>query len=672
MAAGQQPRSLISRRRRGGDDEDEESVNGDVDTQSEISVITGAEDDAADASNASDPGISTSKHDATTSELDSNGAHVTAPAPKPTSKSVDSSPKKHMTTESTAKPVFTSTPDTHVMLNGMTAAAAPSQDQAIPFEDLTNQNDSKSPARTETLADRRKREQNEYRNKRDADPTFIPSRGNFFMHDPRGPDQRGFGVMGRGRGRGRGFVGGPFAPAPFAQEPKTADAPWRHDLHETINEPDHRQGPRPAPVGRLPTFQHNPAAAARALPVNDYRPVSFSASRVLGKVQLRVCLPESKNSIPFSGVPVKQYTRLPDHRPPLRRDKPVRISLPDRPPRYIFPSQERSFIFIPRAMRPNQQGYGRSRSNLGPSSRRTSAYGGSVYSPSIAAMSRRSSIVARDQMFSPAASVNARLPPMAARPVVRLPQGMSHPPSVASPAGSVVPQMGHPFPLPQTPQIEHYRDAATMHQPRPQKAISVSGIDSPAALSMHAPMQQEQQPFENQLPHHVAESSFGSSAHPEGPPPPYYQYPGQVGTPLSHIPERAIHAQPFQPPAQGYAQPYYGQYVAQPGYYYPQVPVFVPQGAHSAPVQQPQANEHQDQSGMMAHVESNGMIYYMDPSQMQGYPQQQLGYTGQEQYLQAPSYAVPGMGGMMTPSPESGAWGYYQQGAGAMYYPQGQ
>lgn len=214
MAAGQQPRSLISRRRRGGDDEDEESVNGDVDTQSEISVITGAEDDAADASNASDPGISTSKHDATTSELDSNGAHVTAPAPKPTSKSVDSSPKKHMTTESTAKPVFTSTPDTHVMLNGMTAAAAPSQDQAIPFEDLTNQNDSKSPARTETLADRRKREQNEYRNKRDADPTFIPSRGNFFMHDPRGPDQRGFGVMGRGRGRGRGFVGGPFAPAP--------------------------------------------------------------------------------------------------------------------------------------------------------------------------------------------------------------------------------------------------------------------------------------------------------------------------------------------------------------------------------------------------------------------------------------------------------------------------
>ena len=53
----------------------------------------------------------------------------------------------------------------------------------------------------------------------------------------------------------------------------------------------------------------------------------------------------------------------------------------------------------------------------------------------------------------------------------------------------------------------------------------------------------------------------------------------------------------------------------------------------------------------MVAYESNGMTYYVDSSQlyapppMEGYPQT--------------SYAVPGMGGMMTPSPE-----------GAYYYPQ--
>ncbi|KAF4555851.1 Hypothetical protein D9617_2g058160 [Elsinoe fawcettii] len=673
MAAGQQSRSLLNRRRRAGDDDEEESLDGNEDAQSEISVITGADDDVADTSNASDPGVSTSHHKRSSSPSQANGSNALAPASKPVSKSADSSPKKHMT--SAAGPSFTTSADTQVMMNGANAASRASAENSVSFDDLAAQNQSSSEPKTETLPERRRKEQDDYKQKQEADPTFIPSRGNFFMHDPRGPDQRGFGSMGRGRGRGRGFVGGPFAPQGFGHEPRVAESQWTHDLHETVNQPDNRLPNRPPPAGRLPNFQHNPAAAARALPVNDYRPVSFSTSKLLGKVQTKVSLPGMKAPIPFTGVPVKQYTRLPDHRPPLRRDKPVRISLPDRPPRYIFPSQERSFIFIPRAMRPNQQGYGRARSGYGPSSRRTSAYGGSVYSPSIAAMSRRSSIVrdvGRDHMFSPAGSISARMvaPQQGGRPIVRLPQGMSGPPSVISPSGSVVPQMPHAFPLPQTPQIEHYRDAATMHQPRPQKAISVSGIDSPAALSMHAPMQQEQQPFENQLPHHVAESSYGSSAHLEGPPPPYYPYQAQ-GTPLSHIPERAIHAQPFQPPAAGYPQPFYGQYQAQPGYYYsPQMPVFVPQATQPPAPQPPAEQQAQDQQGMMTQVESNGMVYYVDPSQMQGYPQ--VGYAGQQGYLQPPSYAVPGMGGMMTPSPETGAWGYYPQNAGTVYYPQDQ
>jgi len=59
-----------------------------------------------------------------------------------------------------------------------------------------------------------------------------------------------------------------------------------------------------------------------------------------------------------------------------------------------------------------------------------------------------------------------------------------------------------------------------------------------------------------------------------------------------------------------------------------------------------------DPQGTMAH-ESNGMVYYTQLPQ----------YASQEGYLQP--YAVPGMGGMMTPSPEGA---YYYANAGQMYY----
>jgi len=54
---------------------------------------------------------------------------------------------------------------------------------------------------------------------------------------------------------------------------------------------------------------------------------------------------------PVITMPMKQYTALPSHRPPLRRDRPVRISLPDSPPRYIFPDVTRSYIYFPTALR---------------------------------------------------------------------------------------------------------------------------------------------------------------------------------------------------------------------------------------------------------------------------------------------------------------------------------
>lgn len=67
----------------------------------------------------------------------------------------------------------------------------------------------------ETPVERRRREHDDYKKKRDADPAFVPNRGAFFMHDHRhaGPAANGFRPFGRGRGRGRGGIGGQFAPA---------------------------------------------------------------------------------------------------------------------------------------------------------------------------------------------------------------------------------------------------------------------------------------------------------------------------------------------------------------------------------------------------------------------------------------------------------------------------
>jgi len=218
-----------------------------------------------------------------------------------------------------------------------------------------------------------------------------------------------------------------------------------------------------------------------------------------------------------------------------------------------------------------------------------------------------------------------------------------------------------------------------MHQPRPQKTISVTGIESPAGMSLHAPQQQDQQPFHNQLPQHMADPNAPTQPGPlETAPSQYYgQQPymhqggATTGTPLSNIPERAIHAQPFQPPI----PTYYPQY-PNTGYYYPgQAPqypamsVFVPpaqtQTGYAVPDNGSSAGPtaSSDALGTVAH-ESNGMVYYVDAAQYPQYPQQ-------ENYLQPPSYAVSGMGGMMTPSPEGGYY-YPQVPTGPVYYSQAQ
>ena len=116
--------------------------------------------------------------------------------------------------------------------------------------------------------------------------------------------------------------------------------------------------------------------------------------------------------------------------------------------------------------------------------------------------------------------------------------------------------------------------------------------------------------------------------------------------------------------------------LSQPGYYYPQMapqyqpgaviaPMVVPngqQGSYLVPTVAPPPNQ-AAQAGQMAQYEQNGMIFYYDPSQMYMQP---APTDGSQQYGQ---YAMPGMGGMMTPAPDGSGY-YYPMQQGTVYYPQ--
>jgi len=253
-------------------------------------------------------------------------------------------------------------------------------------------------------------------------------------------------------------------------------------------------------------------------------------------------------------------------------------------------------------------------------------------------------------------------------------------PAVAAGVGAPTgPAHPNTYPLPQKPTYRENTTNIPMHQPRPQKQVSVAGIESPASMTFHAPPQQEQQPFHQQVPVHM------NGQQPAGDQSAYYSharqmsYPSQAsgGTPLSNIPERAIHAQPFQPYQQAGFQPQV--YGAQPAFYYPQpgvqpqyppgtviAPMFIPngqQGTYVVPTVAPpiappaaQVQAAPTQGNMMAQ-EVNGMVYYYDPNQV---------YQSADNYSQ-PGYTMPGMGGMMTPTPD----GYYypQMPSGTVYYP---
>ena len=216
-------KELLRRRRRiedeGEEEEDSVAAGLEDDSLSEESAISDADDDAdGEGSDGSETAASDRKDVQEKNLRQRNGTGdppITGPEPS-----------KEPSASSIKPSLHTVMRDTQAMMNGLRFSGEVDEGEEINFEDLgTNTDavpqpdelsaDTGKKAKSIIFGEDRRREHEEYRKKRDADPAFVPNRGGFFMHDHRSgaPGQNGFRPFGRGRGRGRGIATGPFSPA---------------------------------------------------------------------------------------------------------------------------------------------------------------------------------------------------------------------------------------------------------------------------------------------------------------------------------------------------------------------------------------------------------------------------------------------------------------------------
>ncbi|EXJ85761.1 hypothetical protein A1O1_06129 [Capronia coronata CBS 617.96] len=629
MPATHKKNLLASRRRREDDGEDDASVVGDLedDSMSEGSALSNVDDDEDEEGDVEAEGSNSSGDE----HEQAKAAEKKAKSAKqqgedgddhaPTVKAPDSRDPLQPTAGTDVVP-----PESNAPPKSQEPEELRFEELAIPAgNEATTGSETVIPKapRHETVSQRSRREHQEYVRQRDANPAFVPTRGGFFLHDDRNSRSSGQHPRTFGRGRGRGFAAPVHEAGRGGGFNEPTNRPWAHDLHEGL-ETAPREGALQGKQDGLSEMQRTQNPAASTAPNR-----SFSFSTVLGNVTVQISFPGMAQKISVPNVVKKQHTLLPQHRPPLRRDKPVRISIPDTAPRYIFPSTERSFIFIPRAMRPNQQSYrGRGRGSFH-GSRRPSIYG-STYTPSVA-MSRKSSVGAstlRDGIRSPADSVLSRMgiPGMeSTRPIVRMPSTVPTPSLSRSGMHGLNGQIGMSAPAP--PMYGSHSTAIPMHQPRPQKAVSLADIESPASFHFKAPQPQQEQPFHQQVPAHIVDAyAEGKEVQPG-----QQAAPALAGVaPLSQIPEGAVFAQGYPSyPVMG-APAYFGAPYNPGTLFYPPMvdtnsygvqmhapslaPSFVP-GSHSHPVAYmpaPGAVEGGMPPNPVAH-ESNGMVYYYNP-----------------------------------------------------------
>jgi hypothetical protein len=201
-----------SRRRRDDEDDEEGSVVADVDDDSlsEGSPISAGDDDAdVEGSEASEQDICREPDEIPT-VVSTNGVAVPANEPN-RGQAKDVQPKRSL------NGVFKNSADTNAMLNGLKISDDAGAVEELHFED-TAEDVPTSPlkpvqapsevVRQETLAERNRREHQEYLKKRDENPAFVPNRGGFFLHDNRSAAGGVNGVRPLARGRGRGSLGG--------------------------------------------------------------------------------------------------------------------------------------------------------------------------------------------------------------------------------------------------------------------------------------------------------------------------------------------------------------------------------------------------------------------------------------------------------------------------------
>jgi hypothetical protein len=210
---------LRSRRRTRDDAEDDNSVVNEAidDSQSDASVPSDADaDDDADYSELSEPDLHRS----------AASAKRLAKHKMPPKHSISAGNSPTASFEPKLEPAslsFHTISDTEAMMNGLKISGADSPPPAMDFDAVENEAsqsapESSKPSKLVAPVEKKRMGRDEYKKKLETDPMFIPTRGNFFMHDER-TAQNGFRPHGRGRGRGRTAPPGPFPQASYVDCP---------------------------------------------------------------------------------------------------------------------------------------------------------------------------------------------------------------------------------------------------------------------------------------------------------------------------------------------------------------------------------------------------------------------------------------------------------------------
>lgn len=195
MAPARRHRIGASRRRREDDGEEEDGsvVGVEDDSMSDGSLLSHQEDDDDDA-------------DEEGSDL-SDGEPTASPRTDKTNGNSAVRKRQGRAGEGKlavpVKPQLTATvSDTEAMMNGLNIAGRAGEVTEIQFEDLGKEErnglgraPSAPPAETrrDNIAERKRRDHDEYIKARNEDPAFVPTRGGFFLHDKRstGPESNG-------------------------------------------------------------------------------------------------------------------------------------------------------------------------------------------------------------------------------------------------------------------------------------------------------------------------------------------------------------------------------------------------------------------------------------------------------------------------------------------------